>query len=66
MSDHGYRGNMETSFKFKTLNAIYLTDKNYQGFYDGISNVNQLKVLLNTQFKQQLKMLPDSTIILTQ
>ena len=43
------------------LNAIYFPEKNYSGFYDDISNVNQFRVLLNKEFEQHLhcsKILP--------
>ena len=65
MSDHGYRRfshKKYEDYQFMTLNSILLPDKNYSGFYDGMSNVNQLRVLLNTQFGQRLPMLKDSTI----
>ena len=64
MSDHGYRRFADKKyddFQFMTLNTIYLPNKNYAGFYDGLSNVNQLRVLLNTQFGQKLPMLKDSS-----
>ncbi len=64
MSDHGYRrfaGKQYNDFQFMTLNTIYMPDGNYKGFYDGMSNVNQLRVLLNAQFAQRLPMLKDST-----
>jgi hypothetical protein len=65
MSDHGYRRfshKKYDDYQFMTLNTILLPGKNYSGFYDGMSNVNQLRVLLNTQFGQRLPMIKDSTI----
>lgn len=65
MSDHGYRGVKQGSDRilpFYNLNAIYLPKKNYEGWYNGISNVNQFKVLLNTLFHQQMTLLPDSIV----
>ena len=38
-----------------------MPDGNNSGFYDGMSNVNQFRVLLNSQFKQKLPLLKDST-----
>ena len=67
MSDHGYRrfaGDQHKDFQFRTLNSIYLPGGDYTGFYDGMSNVNQMRVLLNTQFRQQLPMLKDSSSFL--
>ena len=51
-------------YAFMNLNAIYLPEKNYSGFYDNISNVNQFRVLLNKEFEQHLSLLKDSTIFL--
>jgi phosphoglycerol transferase MdoB-like AlkP superfamily enzyme len=69
MSDHGFKGynNYEhVQTYFSNFNSIYLPDSNYQTFYKGISNVNQFRVLLNSQFNQQLPLLKDSTIIITE
>jgi len=69
MGDHGLR---ELSFKvdkqyyYSTLNAILLPDKNYSGFYSEMSHVNQFRILLNTNFKQQLPLLQDSTVLITE
>ena len=54
----------EHRYAFMNLNAIYLPEKNYSGFYDNISNVNQFRVLLNKEFEQHLSLLKDSTIFL--
>ena len=69
MSDHGFKGynnydHVETYFS--NFNSIYLPDSNYKSFYKGISNVNQFRVLFNSQFNQQLPLLKDSTIIITE
>lgn len=64
MSDHGFReftGPVENSYQFYTLNAVYFPDSNYRQFYKGMSNVNQFRVLFNTQFGQKLPLLKDST-----
>jgi hypothetical protein len=65
--DHGYRGGEleeRRKYSFMNLLAIYLPDKSYTGFYPGMSGVNTFRVFLNTQFKQNLPVLKDSTIYL--
>ncbi|HEY0680457.1 MAG TPA: sulfatase-like hydrolase/transferase [Chitinophagaceae bacterium] len=65
VSDHGYRGsrmNDETKWRYHSLSAIYLPRQNYQHWYDGISNVNQFRALLNSSFGQQLPILKDSLV----
>ena len=67
LGDHGFREGAkkeEHRYAFMNLNAIYLPEKNYSGFYDNISNVNQFRVLLNKEFEQHLSLLKDSTIFL--
>lgn len=65
MSDHGYRGSKtgsNTRWTFSTLNAVYLPRQNYRAWYDGMSNVNQFRALLNSAFGQRLPMLKDSLV----
>ncbi len=65
MSDHGYkeaRITNDATMPFYNLNAVYLPQKNYSGWYSGISNVNQFRVLLNTLFHQQMPLLADSIV----
>jgi hypothetical protein len=67
LSDHGWRKNetKETNHhQFINLSAISLPDSNYSFFDDKLSNVNQLRMLLNTYFKQSLSKLKDSTYFL--
>ena len=67
MSDHGSRlfdEPEEKKYQFATINAIYMPDKNYTQFYDGISNVNELRVLLNTVFHQNIPLLEDKSFYL--
>jgi hypothetical protein len=67
LGDHGFREGVkkeEHKYAFMNLNAIYLPEKNYEGFYDSISNVNQFRVLLNKEFEQHLSLLKDSTTFL--
>ena len=65
LSDHGARTDDWQKFgrlHFSNLAAVYLPNKTYEGYYSGMSNVNQFRVLLNRQFNQQLPLLPDSTV----
>ncbi len=67
MSDHGYRQLDEDHLKpyfFMNLNAVLLPGKDYSQFYEGMSNVNQFRVILNAEFKQNLPLLKDSTTFL--
>jgi hypothetical protein len=65
ISDHGYRHpTVKKDHHFSTINAVYLPDKRYDGFYEGQSNVNQLRVLVNNRFDQKLPILYDSSIYL--
>lgn len=67
MSDHGFRHfttSVPREYHFMNLNAIYLPRKNYTGFYDGMSNVNQFRVLFNTMFQSPSAALKDSSIYL--
>jgi hypothetical protein len=65
MSDHGYHLllNEPGKLPFYNLNAIYMPQGNYQGWYNGISNVNQFRVLFNTLFHEQIPLLPDSLVV---
>ncbi len=68
MSDHAFReyanDSVDHKYHFMNLNMVKLPNKNYEGFYAGMSTVNQFRVVLNTQFRQQLPLLKDSTIYL--
>lgn len=67
MGDHGLRmsgGTTDHNSFFRNMNAVYLPDKNYSGFYDSTSGVNQFRVLFNTLFRQSFPLLKDSTIFL--
>jgi hypothetical protein len=63
MSDHGYRQN-NTKYQFTNLCAVYLPQKKYDNYYDGLSSVNIFRIFFNNQFQQSLQLLPDSTIFL--
>lgn len=64
MSDHGYQAasRKEKKLAFYNLNAVYLPSKKYEAWYEGISNVNQFRVLFNTLYGQQLPMVKDSIV----
>lgn len=65
LSDHGFRfrdNKLHPHHEFTNLNTIYFPDKNYNEIYDSISNVNLFRVIFNKYFKQQLPLLPDTTI----
>lgn len=67
MSDHGFRQlspGTDHKYQFMNLNAVLLPGRNYSGFYNGMSNVNQFRVILNSQFGQKLPLLKDSTSFL--
>lgn len=65
MSDHGYPYTLQVDKKlaYYNLNALYLPNGDYTGWYDGISNVNQFRVLFNRLFQQKLPMLKDSIVL---
>lgn len=66
MSDHGFRqhsGPVPEKYYFMNLNAVHIP-RSSEAFYDGMTNVNQLRALLNTLFRQQLPMLKDSTVFI--
>lgn len=65
MSDHGFRGYSKPTdpkYYFMNLNAVYLPDQQYDAWYDGMSNVNQFRILLNQRFHQHLPLLKDTSI----
>lgn len=63
MSDHGYRRiPAKLGLAWNTFNAVYLPQQQYSKWYNGITNVNQFRVLLNSAFGQQLPLLQDSLV----
>lgn len=69
VSDHGYRQlprNTNKKYYFMNFGAISFPTGNYNAFYKGISNVNLLRVTLNSLFNQRLPLLKDSTNFLTE
>jgi hypothetical protein len=64
MGDHGnkhFNPGPPPADRFATINAVYYPDRGYNGYYDGFSNVNAFRVLLNNTFHQKLPLLKDST-----
>lgn len=65
MGDHGFRHpSIAPKYQFMTINAVLFPDRRYEGYYDGQSIVNQMRVLLNNRFGQKLSLLKDSTVFL--
>jgi hypothetical protein len=64
MGDHGFRGfddRLPQSYYMMTMNAIYLPSGNYEKWYTGMTHINQLPLLLNTEFGQQIPLQKDSS-----
>ena len=69
VSDHGCRECLETDpsnqgHELLNFNAVFFPNKNYSGFYKGVSNVNLFRLILNSQFGQNLSLLKDSVTVL--
>jgi hypothetical protein len=65
LSDHGLRrGGVPEKYHCSNLNAVYLPQGGSKEFYPGMSNVNQLRTLINIQFNAKLPLFPDSSILL--
>ena len=64
MSDHGYRDADPRRYWdiFQSLNAVYIPGKSTEGWYDGMTNVNQFRILFNKLFNEGLPLLKDSII----
>jgi hypothetical protein len=65
MSDHGIRWPIHSSHLYlenNNINAVFLPGKQYAGWSDSSTNVNQFRILFNTLFDQQFKPLPDSCV----
>ncbi len=68
VGDHGIREIREKfsqHYLFMNLNAVLLPNKDYNGIYKGMSNINLFRIFLNKQFNQKLPLLKDSTILIT-
>jgi hypothetical protein len=67
MGDHGFRHfTEEVDLKYWYLNqlSLYTPGKNYAAYSDSLTNVNFLRVLLNTEYKQQLPLLKDQAVFI--
>lgn len=67
MGDHGFRHfTEEVDLKYWYLNqlSLYTPGKNYAAYSDSLTNVNFLRILLNTEYKQQFPLLKDQTIFI--
>ena len=62
MSDHGPSIGEGKGRSLDNLNLIYVPGKKDGGWYDGMSNVNQFRVLFNTVFGQQFPILKDRLV----
>ncbi|MGE5108397.1 MAG: sulfatase-like hydrolase/transferase [Sphingobacteriales bacterium] len=64
--DHGFKEwPGEENYKdiaFQNLNAIFLPDTTYTGYYDGVSSVNTFRLLFNHYFNTSFDILPDKSI----
>lgn len=68
-SDHGFRQfdtPVNPDYYFRNLSAVLLPGGDYRQFRDGLSPVNTFRAILNSAFGQQLPLLPDSSIFLTE
>ncbi|MCW3072950.1 MAG: hypothetical protein JWP69_19 [Flaviaesturariibacter sp.] len=67
ISDHGFRqfeGNFDKTLVFSNLIAVHLPSNKYGGWYEQMSNVNILKILLNSEFQQKLTIQKDSLVFI--
>lgn len=64
MSDHGYRNAAANGYKdiCHVLSSIYVPGQSKKGWYNGITNVNQFRVLFNHLFEERMPILKDSVI----
>lgn len=66
MSDHGYKThafNKREEDKFNTLNAVYMPDADTAKWYNGMSNINQFRILFSTITGQAIPFIKDSLIL---
>ncbi len=66
MSDHGSRDlaiGLNDNASFNSLNCIYYPGKDSTGWYDGMSNVNQFRILFSEITGTQIPLLKDSVVL---
>jgi hypothetical protein len=67
LGDHGWRHFTEPvdhKYYYMNLSSVYLPGQDYSAFYEGFSNVNLLRAVLNAQFNQGMNLLKDSTVFI--
>ena len=67
IGDHGIRElnkPIDDRYQFMTINAMLIPGSDYAGYYTGQSHVNQFRIFLNRQFKQQLRLLRDTSYLI--
>lgn len=66
MSDHGYKThafNKREEDKFNSLNAVYMPDADTTKWYNGMSNINQFRILFSTITGKAIPLIKDSLIL---
>ncbi len=67
MGDHGFRHfikPVKEDFYFFNHISVHLPSQNYSAFPDSMTTANLFRIILNTEFRQHLPLLKDSTIYL--
>ena len=67
MGDHGFRHftqPVKNDYYFLNHISVNMPGQNFAAFTDSLTSVNLFRTILNTQFRQSLPMLKDSTIYL--
>ncbi|WP_430900692.1 MULTISPECIES: hypothetical protein [unclassified Paraflavitalea] len=66
MSDHGFREMHQprkyTELSYANFFSVYSPNNDYRGFTDSLTVVNELRVVLNNQFHEQIPLLKDSMV----
>lgn len=66
LGDHGFRpANAPAERVFENLNAVYYPNGDYSLLYDSMTLANQFRVFFNQFFHEELPLLKDSTVFLT-
>ena len=66
MSDHGYKThvfNKRQEDKFNSLNAVYMPDADTAKWYNGMSNINQFRILFSTITGEAIPLVKDYLIL---
>lgn len=63
MGDHGFRESVQNlTLRHQTFNAVFIPGGDYHLWHDGMSHVNQFRVLFNSVFETSLPLLEDSIV----